>query len=104
MPLRRTVRKLSSNSAIDTPMPSAIAVVVISEAKPAAIRVFFMVVLPLSACRPVRQVRFSQSITALSRCGAGDSISLDRQTEELRAAGQHILATGCKMTSAREWR
>ena len=46
MPLRSTVRKLSSNSAIETPMFSAIAVVDISAAKPAIARVFFMEFLP----------------------------------------------------------
>ena len=46
MPFLSTVRKLSSNSAIDTPTFCAIAEVDISETRPAAIRVFFMSFLP----------------------------------------------------------
>lgn len=55
MPLRRTVRKLSSKSAIDTPIPSAMAVVPISETTPA--RMIFSLSFSTTG---VRRARFSR--------------------------------------------
>src|SRR5262245_52528665 len=51
MPLRRTVRKLSSKSAIDTPILAASAELDMSPNRPAARKSFFISVLPLE--RPV---------------------------------------------------
>jgi hypothetical protein len=51
MPLRSTVRKLSLNSAIDTPIDSAMALVDIRPAKPARIRVFFIRIPPRCGVR-----------------------------------------------------